>query len=205
MDGRPSLRERQQRQTRAEIERAAFTLFLRHGYDATTVEEIAAEAGISPRTFFRYFAAKEDVVFGDHAATVARLEKMLSAAPSAAPLLDRVRQAVLAVQQPDEHPEREIARARLVAEAPALRARFGQLAEDLEDVVARFIATGFAESVNGEIRARLVAGAVFGALRGARRVAGELSGSDVDPQLLVELAFALIARGSDDFLPHPPP
>src|SRR4051812_41921439 len=51
--------------SRAAIERVAFTLFARQGFDETTVEDIAAAAGISRRTFFRYFASKNDVVWGE--------------------------------------------------------------------------------------------------------------------------------------------
>ena len=58
------LRERRRRATTAEIEAAAFDLFDRFGSEHTTVDEIAAAAGVSPRTFFRYFPTKEDAVFG---------------------------------------------------------------------------------------------------------------------------------------------
>src|SRR5437660_843509 len=50
--------------TREDIERVAFSLFADHGFDETTVDDIATAAGIGRRTFFRYFASKNDVVWG---------------------------------------------------------------------------------------------------------------------------------------------
>jgi AcrR family transcriptional regulator len=57
-----SLRDRQRAQVRADIRRAAFRLFIQRGYDAVTTEEIAAAAGVSPRTFFRHVPAKEELL-----------------------------------------------------------------------------------------------------------------------------------------------
>ena len=57
-----SLRDRQRAQVRADIRRAAFRLFVERGYDAVTTEEIAAAAGVSPRTFFRHIPTKEELL-----------------------------------------------------------------------------------------------------------------------------------------------
>src|SRR6201993_5420915 len=77
--GEESLRDRQRAQIRADIRRAAFRLFAERGYDAVTTEEIAAAAGIAPRTFFRHVPTKEELVLSPArhggAAIVALLEQ----------------------------------------------------------------------------------------------------------------------------------
>ena len=81
MAGKPtlSLRERNRARTYAEIADAALDLFERQGYDATTVDQIAAAAGVSPATFFRYFATKEDVLFADEEPSAKALTELVAA------------------------------------------------------------------------------------------------------------------------------
>ena len=62
---KPGLRERKKAKTRAAIQEVALRLFERQGYEATTIEQIAEAAEVSPSTFFRYFGSKEDVVVYD--------------------------------------------------------------------------------------------------------------------------------------------
>lgn len=75
----PSLLERRMSSARAEIVDIALELFVRDGFDATTVEAIAAAAGCAPRTFYRYFGSKEDVMFHDLPQLITALGEVLDA------------------------------------------------------------------------------------------------------------------------------
>jgi mycofactocin system transcriptional regulator len=72
-----------------------FELFARRGFDRTTVDDIAAAAGIGRRTFFRYFASKNDLVWGDFEAELVKLDGLLAAADAAVPMMDALRGAVV--------------------------------------------------------------------------------------------------------------
>lgn len=77
----PGRRERRAARTRADIEEAALHLFTEHGFEATTVEQVAEAADISPRTFFRYFPSKDAVLFGDFRREMARIREILDSRP----------------------------------------------------------------------------------------------------------------------------
>ena len=91
---RLGLRERNRARTHAEIAEAALDLFERDGFDATTVDQIAAAAAVSPATFFRYFASKEDVLFLDEEASAAELVDRVRARA------DRSTESVAALAKP---------------------------------------------------------------------------------------------------------
>ncbi|WP_046731303.1 mycofactocin system transcriptional regulator [Streptomyces humi] len=91
-----SVRQGRPRATsRAELERLGFELFAERGFDHTTVDDIAAAANIGRRTFFRYFASKNDLVWGDFEEQLARLDALLTAADPATPMMDALREAVV--------------------------------------------------------------------------------------------------------------
>ncbi|MDT7548522.1 MAG: TetR/AcrR family transcriptional regulator, regulator of mycofactocin system [Actinomycetota bacterium] len=81
--------------TAAELERVALTLFTARGFAATTVDDIAAAAGISRRTFFRYYASKKDVVWGDFDQGLRHMTDVLREVGDDVPLREAVRTAVI--------------------------------------------------------------------------------------------------------------
>ncbi len=119
----PGLRERKKQKTRWAIQEHALRLFAEQGYDATTVEQIAEAAEVSPSTFFRYFKAKEDVVSEDRydALIVAGIE---AAPPGLGPLaiMRHAMKTSLGDLNPGEN-QQILTRMRLVLSVPSLRAR----------------------------------------------------------------------------------
>src|SRR5918992_4346071 len=88
------LRERKKLRTRAQLTDAAFRLFTERGFDGTTIEDIVEEVEVSPRTFFRYFDSKEDVVIGFFDELGKGLRAMLAARPAEEPPFTAVRRAL---------------------------------------------------------------------------------------------------------------
>lgn len=119
-----SLREKKKRATRDALVAAGLELFTRDGYAATSVEAIAAHAGVSRRTFFRYFADKDELVFADDADLIAVVLSAVDTAPEDLPPLALVRRAGRALAALlTEHSEQAAAYQQLVATVPALQAR----------------------------------------------------------------------------------
>ena len=119
----PGWRERKKAKTRSRIQRHALRLFRERGYDATTVDDIAAAAEVSPSTFFRYFPTKEDVVLYDE------LDPVLFAAYAAQPpelstvaAMRKVMKEVFESVSPADLAEQS-ERAELVFSVPELRMR----------------------------------------------------------------------------------
>ncbi|OHV29071.1 MULTISPECIES: TetR/AcrR family transcriptional regulator [Pseudofrankia] len=118
------LRERTRRAVRAELLAVAMDLFASKGYDATTVDEIAAAAGISRRSFFRYFASKEDVVLGDLDSVGGTLVDALAARPADEDAWTALRRAFdVLLAYPARDPRDALAFRQLVDGNPDLRAR----------------------------------------------------------------------------------
>src|ERR1041385_5211055 len=91
------LRERHRRRTAADLEEAALALFTEKGFDGVTIDDIAAAADVSRRTFFRYFASKEDVILSDHPRRLDEPQAGLDRRPVAEPALTALRHAILSL------------------------------------------------------------------------------------------------------------
>ena len=125
----------------------ALELFEARGFERTTVDQIAAAADISRRTFFRYFADKEELFFAEDERLLEVIGETLDGAPADEPVLELARRATRALAAHSAaDPERRLARERLIATTPALQAR--RMAKTLrweEAIAARLLARGSTE------------------------------------------------------------
>ncbi len=108
-----SLRERKQARTRAQLTEAADRLFASRGFGAVTVEDICAEVDVSPRTFFRYFHSKEDVVFDGIQPCLEQTVAAFAGRPSSEDAYESLSRALLSVAS-DAGSERELLRVHLL-------------------------------------------------------------------------------------------
>jgi AcrR family transcriptional regulator len=119
------LRERKKAETRDALASAALRLADELGPDRVTVDEIAAAAGVSPRTFFNYFASKEDAIVGSTESSTSRVVQELASRPAAEAPIDALRAAVHAsADHLEADPDDWIIRHRLVTRYPALGVRY---------------------------------------------------------------------------------
>jgi len=126
---------------RAELSRAAWELFTRKGYEATTVAEIARAAGVSRRTFFRYHASKEDVLVATSDAFAQAMLDAVAARPAREAPLVAIRHALVQVLEREaERPEFMRGIIRLLRESPALRRAMLDRHARMEERLAALVA-----------------------------------------------------------------
>ncbi|MET8428721.1 mycofactocin system transcriptional regulator [Nocardia sp. NPDC004860] len=131
-----------------ELERVAFELFERHGFEATTVEDIAAEVGVSKRTFFRYFESKNDVVWGNFTEQLQGMRELFAQCPPDQPVIDAVRTVVIEFNRFDQaHVPWHRKRMELILKVPVLQAHSTLRYRDWRAVVAEFVAARLGGSV----------------------------------------------------------
>ncbi|MGW3254788.1 TetR family transcriptional regulator [Streptomyces fungicidicus] len=173
---RPGLRELRKQRTRDALVRAALELFAARGYEGTTVDDIAAAVDVSQRTFFRYFASKEEVAFFVPRLAESHVVDAVRERPRDEAPLEALRRAVLdswdgineAVEQlvPLELHMRVY---RVIESTPALLAAHLRQATELEEELARIVAEREGVDVDADPRPRILVAAFGGVVRVAER------------------------------------
>jgi AcrR family transcriptional regulator len=187
-----SLRERKKARTHDAIAETAISLFLAHGFDQVSINDITAAAEVSKPTLFRYFPTKEDLVlhrFADHQGEAARVARG-SAEPIA--VLHRHFREGLDRYDPitglNDHPQL-VAFHRLVFTTPSLAGQLTRYVQEDEDALA--------DALGGDLRARLLAAQVLVVQRVLARanwqkIADGRAAVDVHPEAVADadLGFA---------------
>lgn len=186
----PGLRERKKGELRRELHRTALELFRKQGFEATPIDAIAAAAGVSRRTVFRYFTSKEAMVFEGYAERLERFRALAQRLPSDASALAAVRRACLEIAREYQLDRVAVlAQHRLVQSSPALVAHELELDRgwlgSIEQVLTRELPP---------FEARILAGATFGAIRAALATWFEAKGR-VDLVTIGGQAFDVLDAG----------
>lgn len=161
--------------THDELESVGMELFARWGYEQVSVQQIADVAGVSRRTFFRYFPTKSDLPWGDFAREVDRLQSALDAVPDQVPLMAALRRAVVEFNRvPPAALGQHRARLGLILTEPELIARSLLKFQLWREAIAEFA---------------------------GRRLG--MSGSDFLPELIGEIALSAAVAAYREWIPHP--
>lgn len=181
--------------SRAAIQAAAFRLFDEVGYDATSVDDIAAAAGVSRSTFFRLFGSKEAVIFSDHDALLAAVSARLNAS-SAGSAIAAVSDAVrLVLFHYVAEGDRARQRYRLTSTVEALRERELVSGARYHRLFRQYI-VDMGSTPQEEMRAELMAAAVVAAHN--RVLRRWLRGQCSDPQVEIDEALMTVRRIFDE-------
>lgn len=125
---------------RQDLATAAMELFATQGYEETTVDQIAAAAGVARRTFFRYFRSKEEAIFPDHDDTLVRVADLLASAEPEEYPLDVVCRGIKEVlRMYASTPSVSVARYQLIRQVPALREREIAVVARYERLFTRYL------------------------------------------------------------------
>jgi AcrR family transcriptional regulator len=167
------LRETKKARTREELVDAAHELFVAHGFDETTVEQIAERAGVGRRTFFRYFPTKEAVFFADDLARLGRFSAALAARANSEPALVAVRRLLLGLAaELEQSRSRARTHHELIRTSRTLRGQDFELDNRWEETISDALAAdprGAPPGVLPELWARVASGALMGVIRAVLR------------------------------------
>ncbi|MBC9712590.1 TetR family transcriptional regulator [Streptomyces sp. TRM66268-LWL] len=191
------MRERKKQRTRDALVRAALELFTTRGYERTTVDEIVAAVDVSQRTFFRYFAGKEQVVFAVQEMVEARFVEVLRARPPQEPAFEALRRSVLdawdsigeSIEQyvPVETYMRVF---QMIESTPVLLAEHTRRALETQEETVRIVAEREGLDPDTDHRPRVAVAAFSGVMQAAGRQWG--AGGDLSVESMRRLTASLL-------------
>ncbi len=181
--------------SRRELELIALRLFTDQGFDSTTIEQIAAQAGVSKRTFFRYFSSKANVLWSEFDSEVGTIRVALAGVPAGVPMMDAIRRAVVTANHygPQDVPELRL-RMNLIGCVPALQSSAAIHYDAWERAISDFVATRIGQPADS-----LYPLAVGRATLAACRAAYDRwsARADADLTYYLDAALAALAAGFD--------
>jgi AcrR family transcriptional regulator len=200
------LRERKKVETRAALSWAAIRLVVQHGYDNVRVEDIAAAANVSPRTFNNYFTSKAEAITARHLDRFLAMAAALRERPAGEPLWEALRAAVVpqfcgdpaAAEHPVEDPVAWSAGVRLMVATPAVQGELLRAGATAEAELAAVVAERTGTDATRDLYPNLVAAAVLAATNTATDLSTRTEPS-VPVQDLLADALTRLAAG----LSHP--
>jgi mycofactocin system transcriptional regulator len=185
--GRPSVT------SEAELSHIAFELFAERGFEATTVDDIAAAAGIGRRTFFRYFPSKNDLPWGDFEGQLVEMRAKLAETPDDVPLMEALRISVIEFNRlPPSEIQFHRRRMELILRVPALIAHSTLRYTSWRQVVAEFAARRL-DVPEDSLQPQAIAWAVLGIAISAYEQ--WLADEDADLSELLDCSLRMLNRG----------
>ena len=188
----PGLRERKRAETHARIRTAALILFSERGFEATTLDDIAAGANVSRRTLFHYFGSKEDIVLSAKADVITAIEAAVAGRSPDEALLDMAEGALTDMAASFQGPGPR-ALARLIKSTPTLQASDHAKYDMMERRLTAALAARKGLAAD-DLQARMVALAAIGVLKVSTE-AWLAADDDMGPEVHGKAAFAAL-RGT---------
>ena len=178
-----------------QLELVSLRLFTEAGFEETTVEQIAAAAGVSRRTFFRYFDSKADVLWHAFDGEVRALRAAFAAVAPDVPLMPAIRQVVIGVNRyrAEDVPELRT-RMSLIGSVPALQASAAHHYDDWERAVSEFAAVRLGQAA-GDLYPLAIGRATLAVCRSAYEQWADRA--DADLTIYLGQALAALAAGFD--------
>ncbi len=188
------LRERKKRETRLALHRAALELVEDRGLVAVTIDEIAARADVSARTFFNYFESKDAAVLGSHPDDLDRVSQLIAARPAGEEPLEVMRHVSRTLVAPaGVDPQLRLLRRRVLLSEPSLAPALLGRNVRIEDAITAALERRLGLKPGADLRPRVLAATALAATRACME--HHQHGGTGRLETTIERAFDLLAAG----------